>query len=126
MGNERRDIENEDDIILLIDSFYAQVAKDEILVPVFNKALGDNWDHHMPVMYRFWSTLLLGGASYQGNPFLKHVPLELNAVHFDKWLSLFKSTVDGIYEGELAEEAKNRANSISYIFQSKLGLVKGV
>jgi hemoglobin len=120
----RKDIETEEDIRLLVDSFYGRVAEDEVLFPVFSAALGEDWSHHMPIMYRFWGTLLLGNMTYQGNPFLKHVKLPIGAEHFQRWLSLFERTLDDLFSGPKADEARQRAHSIAFIFQSRLGIIK--
>ena len=77
------DITSRADIILLVDSFYDKVRADALLGPVFMNAIGTDWSHHLPIMYNFWETLLLGEMSYQGNPFKKHIPLPIQAEHFD-------------------------------------------
>ena len=107
----------------MVDSFYGKVNEDELLAPVFNDFAGVNWEKHLPVMYDFWSTILLGEMSYKGNPFLKHIPLPVDKKHFDRWLALFLETIDEHFTGNVAEEAKNRARSIAGIFQHKLASI---
>jgi len=114
------DIQSREDIQTLVDSFYAKVFVDPLLAPVFASV---NWPHHKPIMYNFWSSILLGDQSYQGNPFQKHIPLVIDQNHFSRWLELFTQTVDENFEGEKANEAKQRAYSIAGIFQSRLGLL---
>jgi hemoglobin len=68
--------------------------------------------------------------AYHGNPIQKHVELHqkvaLRTEHFDRWVSLFQVTVDELFEGEIAENAKFRAFSIAETwkpkFTSPLGL----
>ena len=48
----------------------------------------------------------------------------IDTEHFQRWLELFKQTVDENFEGEKAREAKEKAESIAMIFQTKLGLIK--
>lgn len=115
-----RDIQSRSDIEKLVDSFYAKVFDDPLLAPVFASV---DWPHHKPIMYNFWSSILLGDQSYQGNPFQKHVPLAIHQGHFARWLALFTQTVDENFIGEKASEAKQRAHSIAGIFQSRLGLL---
>jgi len=45
-------------------------------------------------------------------------------VHFQQWLSLFLGTVDELYSGPKAEEAKGRAASIADTFAQRMGLLK--
>ena len=116
-----KDIENRQDIQVLVDSFYEKVKVDNLLGPVF---AGLNWPHHLPIMYNFWSSMLLGDQSYRGNPFEKHLRLAITSEHFKRWLELFKETVDQNFAGEKAEEVKMRADSIAGIFQLRMGLTK--
>ncbi|MGC1244127.1 MAG: group III truncated hemoglobin, partial [Chryseosolibacter sp.] len=63
-GIMKHDIINREDIKLLVDSFYEKVQADALLAPVFNHV---DWPHHLPIMYNFWSSMLLGDQSYRGN-----------------------------------------------------------
>src|SRR6187431_1169039 len=93
-----------EDIILLVDNFYGKVNKDGLLGPLFAHV---NWPSHLPIMYNFWSSMLLGEQSYQGNPFQKNMSLPLEGQHFDRWLELFFETVDETFIGEKALEVKD-------------------
>ena len=118
------DIENIDDIIVLVDRFYDKVNADSLLSPVFNEIAKVNWEEHLPVMYSFWSAVLFDTNTYKGQPFTSHIDLPIDTEHFQRWLELFKQTVDENFEGEKAREAKEKAESIAMIFQTKLGLIK--
>ncbi len=111
-----KDIITRTDIELLVNSFYERVRKDELLAPLFSHV---DWPKHLPVMYNFWSSMLLGDQSYQGNPFQKHMPLAIDARHFEQWLALFTQTVDEHFTGEKADEVKSRARSIAALWQHK-------
>jgi hemoglobin len=113
-------IESKEDIIVLVDTFYEKVNKDELLSPIFNEIAKVHWESHMPTMYAFWSSILLGDTSYSGRPFPKHLPLPIKQKHFNRWLELFHLTVDENFEGGLALEAKNRASNIAEIFSFKI------
>ena len=115
------DIEKREDIILLVDTFYGKVKEDNLLSPVFQHV---DWHSHLPIMYNFWSSILLGDQSYQGNPFQKHIHLAIDSSHFERWMILFSQSVDELFEGERAGEVKDRARSIAGIFQHKLGLLQ--
>jgi hemoglobin len=115
------DINDRNDIVLLVDRFYDRVKADPLLEPVFRHL---DFPKHLPTMYDFWSSMMLGDKTYQGNPFQKHIHLKIDASHFTRWLALFHETVDHLFEGPRAQEIKDRATSIAGIFQHKLGLLK--
>ncbi|MBL7863031.1 MAG: group III truncated hemoglobin [Cyclobacteriaceae bacterium] len=116
------ELHHRSDIITMVNKFYEKVKRDELLAPVFAHV---DWPAHLPTMYNFWSSMLLGEQRYTGNPFQKHRTLPIEARHFDQWLKLFIETVDENFEGEKAEEIKMRAQSIARIFQHKMGLYQG-
>ena len=120
-GSVKKDVITRPDIELLVNSFYERVRKDELLSPLFNHV---DWPTHLPVMYNFWSSLLLGDQSYQGSPFQKHLPLAIDATHFQQWLSLFTQTVDAHFTGAKADKVKSRAQSIAALWQHKKEMYK--
>ena len=118
------DISNPVDIRTLIDTFYTKVQTDELIGFIFNEIAQVNWSHHLPVMYAFWEFLLLGTPdAYRGNPIQKHFDLHqkfpLKIEHFDRWVNLFQTTVDEIFEGPVAESAKFRAFAIAETWKPK-------
>ena len=40
----------------------------------------------------FWSSVALASGRYHGQPMPKHLPLPVEARHFDRWLELFRQT----------------------------------
>lgn len=120
------DIKNKEDIKTLVDAFYAKVNQDELLSPIFNEKARVHWETHLPRMYQFWSSLLLDSNEYRGQPFDKHAAHSehIHAEHFERWISLFNTTVDELFEGEKAKLAKTRAQSIGAIFQYKLDFIR--
>ena len=114
-----RDIENKEDIKLLIDTFYGNAVKDELLGPIFENAHVD-WEKHLPRMYSFWGTLLISEMSYRGSPYSVHEKLPIDKTHFDQWVALFMAAVDANFEGPVAESAKNFAKTNGHIFESKM------
>lgn len=118
---EKQDIITRRDLTDLVDSFYEKVKSDPLLGPVFSYV---NWAQHLPVMYNFWCSMLLGEGSYKGSPLQSHLHLPIARAHFDQWLKLFKETVDEKFFGEKADETKMRAQAIAGVFQHKLGLMK--
>lgn len=114
------DILTRKEVEQLVNQFYNRVRKDDLLAPIFAHV---DWPHHLPIMYNFWSSVLLGDMSYNGSPLSKHLRLSLTADHFNRWLKLFLVTVDAEFIGPVAEEAKKRANTIATLFQHKMGLL---
>ena len=117
---ELKDITARKDIELLVDRFYEQVRTNETLSEFFRHV---NWSVHLPIMYSFWSSAILGEQSYRGNPFQKHLHLAIGKKHFDTWLTLFKRTVDENFKGENADQIKSRAEDIASVFQHKMNLM---
>ena len=119
------DITTEADVKHLVDAFYDKVNRDALLSPVFNDHARVDWDKHLPVMYRFWSSIILGTASYEGQPFPKHAFLPVDQSHFSQWLLLFYNTITENFQGPNAEEAKLRAANIGRIFLNKIRQIQG-
>ncbi len=120
----KRDIETRADIELLIKSFYEKVLRDELIGFVFDSIIKSNWEKHLSVMYDFWENVLFFSGGYTGNPIAlhkqihQHIPLKEE--YFSRWLALFDSTVDELFEGEHAKLVKIRASNISSIMQIKI------
>lgn len=120
----KTDITTKEDVILLVDSFYDKVKTNSTIGFIFNDIAKMHWSEHLPVMYSFWATILLGEQSYQSNPMTKHILLNkkitLMPEHFKEWLRLFTETVNELFEGEKAAEAKDRAASIARLMFHKI------
>ena len=118
------DIETYEDLEHLVESFYAKAKPDEVIGYLFTEVVQLDWEHHIPTITKFWEAILLEGNQYQGNPMTKHVQLHkkspLKKVHFDRWLLLWKETVDELFSGEVAEEAKSRAQHIAGVMLFKV------
>ncbi len=125
MTAHKSDIENLHHIQVLVDKFYGKIREDQLLGPIFIGVIQDNWPAHLDKMYRFWQTVLLDEHSYQGSPFKPHAQLPVDARHFEQWLSLFSDTVDELFSGVKAEEAKWRAKRMATLFQAKIEYYKG-
>jgi len=117
-----KDIATEAEIKLLVDRFYERAQQDELLGPVFNEIARVDWEHHLPTMYSFWSTMLFRTMNYKGRPWPKHAPLPVRQEHFERWVSLFSQTVDSLFTGPKASEAKSIALSIADTFQTRFGI----
>jgi hemoglobin len=115
-----QDISNIDDIKLLVNTFYEKVQHDDLIGPIFNQKMIGRWPEHLEKMYRFWQTILLEEHTYSGTPFPPHKHLPVNQSHFDRWMEIFTVTVDNLFVGKLAEEAKVRAANMAYMFNYKI------
>jgi len=118
------DISTPADIRALIDTFYEKVQADDVIGYIFNDIAQVDWPHHLPIMYKFWEFLLLGTQdAYRGNPIQKHYDLHakhpLKIEHFDRWVKLFQGTVDELFEGAGADNAKFRAFAIAETWKPK-------
>jgi len=114
------DISSEADIRLLVDSFYAKVKTDDLLGPIFLQKLGNNWEQHLDVMYKFWGMALLGENGYSGHPLSKHLTLPIDETHFNRWLNLFLKTLTEHFEGPVTGEAMKKTNLIARTFLTRI------
>lgn len=115
-----QDISNIEDIKILVNTFYEKVQDDNLIGPIFNEKMMGRWPEHLEKMYRFWQTILLEEHTYSGSPFPPHKQLPVNQTHFDRWMEIFTTTVDSLFIGKLAEEAKVRAANMAYMFNYKI------
>lgn len=120
----KHDIQNLTDIKLLVDTFYGKIREDQLLKDIFNTKIEDRWPQHLAKMYNFWQTVLLEEHTYYGSPFVPHAKLPVDLEHFDKWLVLFNSTVNDLFEGEKAERAKWQGQRMAEMFHSKIEYYK--
>lgn len=116
---EKNDIKHLHDIEQLVNTFYMQVQKDPLIGSIFTSRIND-WPTHLAKMYRFWQTILLDEHTYSGSPFLPHANMPLNEAHFDRWMAIWKETIDLLFKGPKADEAKRRGETMATIFLSKI------
>lgn len=121
MTTVRANLATHDDVVRLVNAFYDRVRVDDLLGPIFNDIARVDWDAHLPKMYAFWSSVLFGTAGFRGNPLAVHRALAqrapLTAVEFDRWVMLFHATVDELFSGHVADDAKVRAIRIAATMQ---------
>ncbi len=120
----KNDITNKDDIKLLVDTFYDKVKTNSVIGHIFNDIAKVDWEHHLPKMYSFWVSLLLGEKGFTGNPMQKHIELSkltaMTETQFSEWLLIFTQTTDELFEGIKADEAKTRAANIARLMLYKI------
>ena len=71
----KKEIENREDIELLVNVFYDKVKQNTTIGPIFSTIANVDWKKHLPKMYSFWASILLGEKSFDGNPMQIHVAL---------------------------------------------------
>ena len=125
---EKHDITTQADIILLVNTFYQKVRNNSTLNFIFEDVAKVDWPNHLPKMYAFWGGMLLGDNTYKGDPMTRHVELSretpIGQPQFAAWLSLFVGTIDELFVGEKAREAKMRAGNIAGLMMHKIQAAK--
>lgn len=121
----KKDIKNIEDIRLLVDTFYGKVQENDLIGPIFNGIIQDNWEEHLEKMYRFWQTILLDEHTYYGSPFPPHAQIPIGEKHFKQWIILFHETLDLYFEGEHTDKARKQSEQMASIFQSKICYIQG-
>jgi len=114
------DIRTTEDVQTVVHAFYHKMEEDPVIGRYFKDV---SWSDHLPVMVRFWNSIVFATGEYDGRPFDPHARMpELSHDHFDHWLTRFRRTVDDRFSGERADMMKARAQQIAGVFQVKLGL----
>ena len=96
----------------LVETFYARVRDDALIGPIFAARIED-WGPHLAQMKLFWSSVALSTGVYQGRPMPKHLPLPIDATHFDRWLTLFEETANAVCAPIAAAHFMERARRIA-------------
>lgn len=109
----------------LIRGFYARVRKDSLLAPIFDSKISE-WEPHLENMFAFWSSLALQTGRYHGQPMAKHMPLAVDARHFDRWLALFEETARELCPPAAAERFIERAHRVAESLELGLASANGV
>lgn len=120
----KKDIENRNDLMLLMEKFYEKLLADPSINYIFTEVAKINMLHHLPVLVDFWDMVLFQSDTYRKNAMQLHMELHrqspLTKQHFSTWLTYFTQTVDELFEGEKAFLAKQRAASIATTMQIKI------
>ncbi len=125
MVEAKKTLKTADDIQEMVHQFYGLVQNDDLIGPIFNEVIKDNWPAHLEKMVGFWRTILLNERMYSGSPFPPHKKLDIEARHFERWLSLFEKNIKG-FSGDLAEDALKRAKNMAIMFEYKINHLKGL
>lgn len=118
------DIAGRADLDALLTAFYGQALADPVLRPVFVDEMRLDLDEHLPVIAAFWEHVLFRTGAYSGRTMdvhrRIHQRIPLTAVHFDRWLALWQASVDQLFAGPVAEQAKAHAVRMAGVFLRNL------
>ena len=109
----------------LVRGFYAKVRADAVLAPIFEARIKD-WEPHLAQMCAFWSSVALMTGRYHGTPMAKHLPLPVDAAHFDRWLALFEATARELCPPQAEAHFVERARRIAASLELGVAGVHGV
>jgi hemoglobin len=122
---DKQDLKNREDVFLLVRSFYDKVREDRVLGPFFNETITD-WNAHLQHLTTFWESSLFLKTKYLGNPLEAHVKVDakhnntITELHFGLWLNLWFETINELFEGDYAENAKRRARKMGTFLYLKI------
>ena len=124
MNRDAKDISSREDIELLMNAFYERLLADDRINYIFTDVANINIKAHIPVIVNFWESVLLNENVYHNNTMKIHMDLndktEITKEHFTVWLNHFNTTVDEMFEGQIAMLAKQRARSVATLMEIKI------
>lgn len=121
----KQDIKSREDIFCLVDTFYKKVRANDVLGPFFNETIKD-WETHLEHLTTFWESSLFLKTRYTGDPLKAHVIVDkkfnhsISEMHFGIWLNLWFETINELFEGDYAENAKRRARKMATFIHLKI------
>lgn len=122
--SKKPDLAGREEIETLVNAFYSRVQADPLLGFIFKDVAKVDWPAHLPRMYAFWETVLFRKGGYTGNPLAAHAKLlsetPMGREQFDRWLLLFKETVDDLFQGDKADHIKNCAEDMARVIYSRI------
>ncbi len=112
------------DIERLVNTFYTKVRADAPLGHVFDGVAQVNWETHLPKLYDFWDTVLFRAGTFRSNPIAAHAKLldraDLGWPMFERWLAMFRETVEELFAGENAVHIIRCAEDMARVIHSKI------
>lgn len=109
----------------LVHGFYARVRDDILIGPIFTARI-DDWEVHLQRMCLFWSSVALASGRYHGQPLPKHLPLPVEARHFDRWLELFRQNAFEVCPPAAAKLFIKRAELIAQSLEMGIASSQGL
>ena len=94
-----------------------------------------DWDGHIDKLTTFWESSLFMTRKlkykYHGDPLAAHIKVDqennhsITELHFGLWLNLWFQTLDELFEGDNAENAKRRARKMGTFLYLKIFEARG-
>lgn len=120
----KRDLRDRADIETFVQAFYTRLLVDPELAPLFLDVAAIDLDKHVPIICDYWQKLLFGDTSYQRHTMNKHRAIDakhpFTKRHFALWTHYFIATMDGQFQGPVAEKAKRIALRIAHNMSERL------
>ena len=127
MAAPLQDITSRDDCERLVRAFYGRALTDPVIGFILVDVAKLDVEAHVPRIASFWETILLGAQSYGGGAFRPHAAINaqvrLRAGHFERWLWMWRTTVDELFAGVRAELAKTHADRVARAFHARLRML---
>lgn len=123
----QKDLSDKDDLYKILSDFYEALLSDETMHHFFRK-FNDPvvLEHHLQDLCSFWEQSLFYTGDYKKNVMGIHQEVhekdKMTKVHMDRWIELFKQSVDRNFKGNKAETLKNKALSIATVMRLKMDL----
>lgn len=110
----------------LVDLFYGRVRKDDLIGPVFNRAI-DDWPEHLDRLKAFWSSVMLTSGRYKGRPLPAHVKHgdSIRQASFDRWLELWREATEEVLPPAAAAAMQEKAGRIAESLSMGIAFARG-
>jgi hemoglobin len=113
-----RDLDTPEEIFELVTRQYADVVQDDLLQPYFDFGPGFiDWQAHIGAVTDYWCHVLLYAPSYEIDAIELHRHLHdehpFTPELFDRWLEIFRDSVESGWSGPGATSAVRRATGMA-------------
>ena len=110
----------------LVDLFYARVRQDQLIGPVFNRAI-DDWPDHLDRLQAFWSSVMLTSGRYKGRPLPAHIKHSdsIGPESFARWLQLWRETTNELMLAPAAAALQEKAERIAESLSLGIAFARG-
>lgn len=110
----------------LVELFYGRVRKDDLIGPVFNRAI-DDWPEHLERLQAFWSSVMLTSGRYKGRPLPAHVKHgdSIRQASFDRWLELWREATEEVLPPAAAAAMQEKAGRIAESLSMGIAFARG-
>lgn len=98
----------------LVHAFYDELRLDAEIGPLFERAIGSDWQPHLDRMVEFWATLVLGSRSFTGDVFGRHMAIaDMEPAMLARWQAVWKKHTDALLPSARAAELQQIAAGIA-------------